>query len=1710
MDNSELFSDFVPDSQLAQGHAVVGANSDPERAAKALTLQKNAGVPASVGEPDLDRFMQEFKQKQASQAVQNNPAAASYVNSNPMAAKVSGDDWPAMSQASKTAGDVLGHSLINTVLGFYHNNQNIVQSAKEGAKEGFGDQPLGIDPVKYPNFYNIWQLMAAPLDAAYRAPGAAVGATAKSIAQMYVNFGGNESEAARLDRDLRIFGTGAMIETGITDPFSISRAMTGELGKAKPAATPIMDAVKEGRRGKLEQVASDFGIENAKDLSDEELKSAIIKKDSESSGAKPEFTPEAKASLQAGEVPRPGADPTFDQLHMTQQKVDAIKLRKLIEDTDATKTKERSPEMMQEFLHQHGEGTETISLPVDKVKELYEKEGKEPGAGDGLLGFVPNLPEKIRQGLETNTEIKIPLAQYVANTNLALHDKLADFIRSRPEGVNAEEAKELGNKEPENVTLYRAEGGTKTEGVVEPYANEGKFFTSDLEKAKQYSKEYGDTPLFKLELPQDSEHILRYDAASNEYVVKNEAAAEMKPYEPGIAQSLPERAISEAPKGGEAVAGSLAENAQRVQDSLYLHPLIQDAKTVGITDSEFKKYSNLIERRQDELLTRIVAAAEREVKKPLTEEWKKNEEKTREKVEAETAKRSEIYADQLLRTGRIDTRTKTAANSFLPLKFEGAKLDAAEVESVLGKAYALDDLVGKKDTLDADTVAMLTGFRDGRAMLKALDQYNAGRKKLGLSPQRYFDAIVEKETADRMRATHGILADQILEQARNIALSDIQGDIFTTEIKFLADKAGLDTPLSKEALRERARLDFGQLQLHEVPKEAELRRAIEKGGRDAEKALLKGKFEDAFIAKLAQRQAFWTFKEWQSFQRDQAKLDRDVKTVGNDDSASRIASDHLMQSRRILDRLGVSKGRYPEGMEPFAQFVENADGRIAAADWITLDEGLRTSMDQLTVNEIRDLQKTLQSVLHVGRDQRRIDVGYANALLENVVRDGIAEMSRFNDIPSSDLKGPMNKTRALVRSFSASHMLFERLLDYTDKYDPRGVFSTYVDRPLRESYGTFLRYQRELKPLLDELRQYTDKRVTDQITNDLIKDPRNPTLNNGNLTMDHQQLRRLMMYMGSRSGREKAIRGFFQARDANPLDPMEMDFLGRKVEKLIADNATENDVKFVNAIFGIHDKLLPDIKDLQMKETGVPMEEVQPLAYDTPAGKVNGGYVKIRYDKTRSSIDEDLRAKNSIYEDGHQRITTPHSYTKSRTGYTGYLDLDMSLFASELATQVHDLAFRSSVRQVEKLFNNPNLMMKMRQTWSDEYAALADGWLRDIANATTVDDTYAKGLVQAAAQFRKNVVSAFVGFNVGTAEKHGLSALSMSIREVGLKDFSKNFVDMFKSAQDLVDQVATVDPEHAQYLKGLMTEGGMRQIKFALESSEMLRGRVMKPGDSIHGAYQEATSVGPWSYYRTMRDWTQFAGRWPISFLDTASTIPEWLAAYKRDFMANGDHDTAVYAADKAVSRSHGSAFTGDAPAILRNKNNALGEFFRWATPLYKFWNHNLMQITGLKWDAMAMMQGRAEPGANMASIAHALFWAAIVPAFVEEISQPPLDDRKGGYHGLKAVGRYLGSHFVGIRELTNWALDGHEPSVGFVGSVGHTIGQAVKAMQQGGSNAIKNLIGAFSILTGVGSVPLGGEVQYGEKVLSGKETPNSPAQVMQGIRTGSQKRRRY
>ena len=86
---------------VAKAQAIGDLDADPDDAGRAVHLSNLTGVPAPVIHADTENFEKTQKQFLTAHIIDRNPFLQAYINSDPMASKVSNDDWGNLDMLSR-------------------------------------------------------------------------------------------------------------------------------------------------------------------------------------------------------------------------------------------------------------------------------------------------------------------------------------------------------------------------------------------------------------------------------------------------------------------------------------------------------------------------------------------------------------------------------------------------------------------------------------------------------------------------------------------------------------------------------------------------------------------------------------------------------------------------------------------------------------------------------------------------------------------------------------------------------------------------------------------------------------------------------------------------------------------------------------------------------------------------------------------------------------------------------------------------------------------------------------------------------------------------------------------------------------------------------------------------------------------------------------------------------------------------------------------------------------------------------------------------------------------------------------------------------------------------------------------------------------------------------------------------------------------------
>ncbi len=402
-DTTPLPSLGTPDeffAQRAQAGALRGmqdSDADPASAARAIELGQATGVPPEIIHPQLDNFEDQHRRQITADIIKNNHYLSDYANSNPMATKVSANDWGNLHTFSESLQRLAKYKAagqIGSVLG---------AGAKDFAA-GFGDGSWGstyldMDKVQrdVQDSFIGTQLTAAgivagiPAEALFRTISGGMAGAAGMVGEIAHQMGAPAEIVEQTKADL--------LRT-LSDPGMM--ATLGPLGEIAGAPFALNAMLKKAVQStKVIQPFAEHGI-----------------------------------------VPPKGADPLVDQGYVEDAKLGMKVLDDVMKDGEKTETKKLAPDLAKEFARQHIDAK--VEIDAEAIRKLYgAEEGKllEFSPDDNKLGWVPGIQDQFALAEAHGGGVEVPLADMAARMKREVYDELREGIRVRPGGMTLEETK---------------------------------------------------------------------------------------------------------------------------------------------------------------------------------------------------------------------------------------------------------------------------------------------------------------------------------------------------------------------------------------------------------------------------------------------------------------------------------------------------------------------------------------------------------------------------------------------------------------------------------------------------------------------------------------------------------------------------------------------------------------------------------------------------------------------------------------------------------------------------------------------------------------------------------------------------------------------------------------------------------------------------------------------------------------------------------------------------------------------------------------------------------------------------------------------------------------------------------------------------------------------------------------------------------------------
>lgn len=1106
-----------------------------------------------------------------------------------------------------------------------------------------------------------------------------------------------------------------------------------------------------------------------------------------------------------------------------------------------------------------------------------------------------------------------------------------------------------------------------------------------------------------------------------------------------------------------------------------------DLSKLGMSDAEAEAYRSLTNSARDEANSDLLAKTMATIRRQHTAAW--NDERNGVKAE-ETARIEEtplFSAIRMMKENPVDRDWITDRMG----------------DDAPGLMPKSNRRLMKEGGAHPDDIAEMAGFNSGEEMLHTLigaERANREAKASG-DPRTMRERIIDQATDTEMSRRHGDdpFNDGSIEDEAIAAVNEkMGGKLLDAQLSILGAKSGNVAALYSIARAwARDKVRSGVIASEAMASAVQRHtRAVAKGGREAEKAILAGKWDEAFAAKQRQMVASALLAETQEAHAEATKASDALAKIAKRKTMKSVDQDYLDQAHALLDdvQLGPRSQKSIDRQGKWAEWsaqreAEGYDVVVPATFEATING---THWSRLTVDQFLGLKDAVDQVMHLGKlkqslldgqEQRTWDAIYSEAEAAGAHIDGPVPRSM------ADLHSPgiLDSIKHGLASADAQLVRMETVFDWLDGGDSNGVFNRIAFKPVSEAQtresGMLKDYLGSTKDLIEAVPAKDRARWDDRVTTPWT-DPRT----NEPMVLTKQQIIAMALNVGNEGNLQRLTDGYRLNEGAV------QDFLNR--------NLTGGEWKFVQGVWDHIGTLWPQIEGLERRVNGVAPDKVESRSFDTPHGSMRGGYYPAIYDSTLDTRAEQNSGKTSdLMEAKYTRATTRASATKERSDQVqAPILLDMGVINRHLAEVIHDITHREAIMQAWKFLGNERVQSTVKAALGPEYAKQFQPWVKSVANSMAMDRAGNEGFGKWIRAARMNVTMVGLGLRATTIMVH-TSGLAAGASVIGEKAMAHGLSIMARNPVASVNHVLEQSPE----------------IRAHLEHYERDIGTMI---DSMDKSKATTRAV------QLVRDGQKFALH-GIGWMVQRVSVPVWIGAYDKAIGEGLAHEDAKFAADKAVRYSLGSGAPKDLAAVQRSSGK-WGEAIKMLTMFYTAMGSQYQRQRSLGRDIAGNDDRRPRDVPKLASRA---FWGvAMVPLWDAVIrmaiggSGPEKDEWWSTWLGNRLIANQL-APIPGVRDLIEPALNkleghyGRNPSItplqGIYDSVSKSLDDAGALIHGNPTKTLtKDTMMTAGYLTGMVPGQMAAATQYLVDVGDGSAHPHGVRDWINGLSSGHDRKK--
>lgn len=883
----------------------------------------------------------------------------------------------------------------------------------------------------------------------------------------------------------------------------------------------------------------------------------------------------------------------------------------------------------------------------------------------------------------------------------------------------------------------------------------------------------------------------------------------------------------------------------------------------------------------------------------------------------------------------------------------------------------------------------------------------------------------------------------------------------------------------EHALQARAEDIIGGLRITDIKPEKYFNQSL-KAGDNAIAALNRGNKNAAYSYKRQQLMNFFLYREAQKQAERVEKTVRRLKEIGKKEVNPAVNQQHQDAVRAILGRYSLANALTKQQKERLGNLSKFIDEQRAAGYDIDIPAGILEAIDkkpytEMSVDELLSMADLVKNIIHNGREIKTYELSGLQVEKEKLLSEIATQLAKSYKPREQAKTG--KQTKHFFRDFAATVdenlVTLGGLCERIDDNDSNGVFHRAFLRPLTDAQNMENDLLQRFGSKMNEL----NKKLSEETKGSLFENVEGAKeMLGADYTLG--ELISIGLNMGNYYNKQRMKSNFGSNYN---------DALG-----WVAETLTKEQWDYIQGVWDLLDSMYPMLAEHQKKMSGLDMDQVVATPVVTPYGVYRGGYYPIVYDKTAAMEARDKNsAETVLLESDYGRATTSKGYTKSRLDRVNApLKFGLAPISQHIASVIHDVAYRQTIRQLWNLVNSPTFMENFDIYLEPEYRDGICQLLKTIANQPNRDARAMKQLDKFLKIIRTRTTTMGLAFRFTTAVAQTLgffssvAALDQRGRKKGAKHSGKYWL-----------------------WRGLKAFAqGAENREWALANSGELRARLnnndVNVAEAMKGVGQEI------SRKEKITDSMVKAGFWLIGKVDFVVAQATWFAAYEQAKNEFGyEHQDAVFYADRIMIDSQGTGNLKDTPLFQRNGEiyRSMAMFYSPFAGLYQIWTQSVKDMKDNK---------------QFAGAVHDLFVALVLPPLVEGLLKGDAPDADDGlvewlkYLLCEPLFYWLSTLPI-ARDAASVMEFGRVPGSLYANAV-NTVWSPVKRvykMLEGKdvkeSAFVKDLMNAISLSSGV---PVGGQIadwtSYGLGAMTGSVKVDSPADVIYGIYRGKERKK--